>query len=71
MSEGRIVRPYLYAGPPIDNLEASIQSKFGGGKYYVIFRRGEKMEFAGDLSIAWAHNDPRNQRNFQDRRARY
>ena len=53
------VKPYLYAGTTIEDPEFYIQAKFGAGKYYVMFRRGEKMLFTGYLGVAWAQNDPR------------
>ncbi|MDE2011999.1 MAG: hypothetical protein KGJ75_03645 [Alphaproteobacteria bacterium] len=57
----KIITPYLYSGPVIESVEEFIRDEFGGGGFYIIIRRGKKMELAGDIAIELPLNDSRRQ----------
>ncbi len=63
MFDNQMVKPYLYAGPLFERLEDYVRDKFGGGKFYIMIRRGEKMLLAGTIATGPPLNGLRNQQN--------
>jgi hypothetical protein len=48
---GQLVKPYIYRGPPISELESYLQREFDGGEFCIMVRRGETMLLNGGLLI--------------------
>lgn len=59
MDGDKMLKPYIFKGPPFEDFEDYILDHFGDGHFCVIIRRGKVMLIAGEIGLLLPPNDPR------------